>query len=49
MQYTSPPTIVEGGVAAMDWKCVGSFLDSSGCSIPVPQPLSVMNSVKAKV
>ena len=27
--------------------CVGMLTGSAGCSTPVPQPLSVMNSVKA--
>ena len=28
--------------------CVGLLTGSAGCGTPVPQPLSVMNSVKAK-
>jgi len=28
--------------------CVGVLTGSVGCGTPVPQPLSVMNSVKAK-
>jgi len=45
--YTSPPTLADMSCRSRVI-CVGVLTGWVGCGTPVPQPLSVMNSVKAK-
>ena len=47
MWYTSPPALSDMSY----WSrviCVGILAEPARCDTPVPQPLSVMNNVKAK-
>jgi len=45
--YTSPPALADMG-CRLRVIYVGMLAESARCDTPVPQPLSVMNSVKAK-
>jgi len=45
--YTSPPALYDGSCRSRVI-CVGMLAEPVRCGTPVPQPLSVMNSVKAK-
>ena len=47
MWYTSPPALADMSCRSRVI-CVCVLTGSTGCGTPVPQPLSVMNSVKAK-
>jgi len=45
--YTSPPALTDMSCRSRVI-CVGMLAEPARCGTPVPQPLSVMNSVKAK-
>jgi len=45
--YTSPPALFDMSCRSRVI-CVGMLAKLARCDTPVPQPLSVMNSVKAK-
>jgi len=45
--YTSPPAL-SNKIYRSRVICVDMLVEPAGCDTPVPQPLSVMNSVKAK-
>ena len=47
MWYTSPLVLADMSCRSRVI-CVGVLTGSAGCGTPVPQPLSVMNSVKDK-
>jgi len=45
--YISPPTLADMSCRSRVI-CVGMLAEPARCDTPVPQPLSVMNSVKAE-
>ena len=47
MWYTSPLALSDGSCRSRVI-CVGMLAELARCGTPVPQPLSVMNIVKAK-
>jgi len=47
VRYTSPPALSDK-ICRSRVICIGKLVEPARCDTPVPQPLSVMNSVKAK-
>ena len=48
MWYTSPPAFADIVMSVKDDKCLLFLGTPARCGTPVPQPLNVMNNVKAK-
>ena len=48
MWYTSPLAFVDIVMSVKDDKCLSFLARPTRCGTPVPQPLNLMNNVKAK-